>query len=175
MICLPKDSASLRRAIGLFANYSTWIPNFSRKLQPLTSVEQFSLSNLQNNTFEEFELIIYKSFLSAIDPKDPFTVETDALTYLLQRLLLKMGGLLRFSLEHTVTEKKYPIIENEACAIAESLKKWRHYLLGRRLYLLTDQKSVAFMLQNHAGKIKNYTTQRWRQEQSDYNYKRTTS
>jgi len=44
------------------------------------------------------------------------------------------------------TEQKYPAVEREATAIIEAARKWAHYLHGRTFCLVTDQRSVAFML-----------------------------
>lgn len=53
----------------------------------------------------------------------------------------------------------------------ESIKKWRSYLIGRHFKLVTDQRSVAFMLNNkHVSKIKNEKIQRWRIELSCFSY-----
>ncbi|KAL0859991.1 hypothetical protein ABMA27_010306 [Loxostege sticticalis] len=54
----------------------------------------------------------------------------------------------------------YAIDENlpftkEAYAIVESLKKWRHFLIGKHFRLITDQRSVSFRLYlKHSSKIK---------------------
>jgi hypothetical protein len=37
------------------------------------------------------------------------------------------------------------IYEKEALAILESLRKWRHYLLGNKLIIRTDQKSLKYL------------------------------
>ena len=62
-------------------------------------------------------------------------------------------------------------VEEEACAIVESLKHWKHYLAGRHFKLITDQRSVAFMYeQKRASKIKNDKIARWRIELSSFDY-----
>jgi hypothetical protein len=37
------------------------------------------------------------------------------------------------------------IYEKEALTILESLRKWRHYLLGNKLIIRTDQKSLKYL------------------------------
>ena len=39
----------------------------------------------------------------------------------------------------------YPVIEKEATAIIESVRKWSHFLIQKKFKLITDQRSVAFM------------------------------
>ena len=64
-------------------------------------------------------------------------------------------------------ERKHSSVETEACAIVEACRKWTHYLVGRRLLLVTDQQAVSFMFdQQHLGKVKNDKILRWRLELS---------
>ena len=53
----------------------------------------------------------------------------------------------------------------------EAVRKWSHFLAARRFKLITDQHSIAFMLddENH-GKIKNAKILRWRIELSQFDY-----
>jgi len=43
------------------------------------------------------------------------------------------------------SELHHPAMEKEATAIIEAVRKWNHFLAGRRFTLITDQKSVAFV------------------------------
>ena len=40
---LPRDQKSLQRCVGMFAHYSQWIPNYSKKIQPF---DQLFISTL---------------------------------------------------------------------------------------------------------------------------------
>ena len=62
-----------------------------------------------------------------------------------------------FSRTLNKSEHHQSSVEKEACAIVESVLKWRHYLQGRHFKLITDQRSLAFMYdQKRPGtKIKN--------------------
>ena len=39
------------------------------------------------------------------------------------------------------SELKHSTIEKEAAAIIEAVRKWKHYLTGRRFSLVTDHKA----------------------------------
>ena len=69
------------------------------------------------------------------------------------------------------TEQKHSSIEKEAYAIVEALQKWKHLLIGKHFNLVTDQRSVSFMLDlKHPSKIKNDKIQRWRSELAPYDF-----
>ena len=59
----------------------------------------------------------------------------------------------------------YPAVEKEATAITESVRKWEHLLRCKPFTLVTDQRSVAFMMDNRKRtKIKNNKILNWRLE-----------
>ena len=169
---LPTDTASLRRTIGMFAHYSKWIPRFSEKISHLVNTKSFPLSQDAADDFDDLKSAILKSAVSAIDSNIPFVVETDASDHSIAATLSQSGRPVAFfSRMLSPSELKHAAVEKEACAIVESLKKWRHYLLGRHFTLYTDQRSVAFMFdKTHTSKIKNDKIQRWRIELSCFSY-----
>ena len=66
-------------------------------------------------------------------------------------------------------ELKHSSIEKEACAIIESVRHWRYLLTGKHFKLITDQKSVSFMFDQHTkSKIENDKTYWWHLELSCY-------
>jgi len=70
------------------------------------------------------------------------------------------------------TEQKYPAVGREATAIIEAVRKWAHYLHGRTFCLVTDQRSVAFMLDPVKGlKMKNNNILLWRAEVGTFSYR----
>jgi len=64
-------------------------------------------------------------------------------------------------------ERNYPVHDKEMLAIIHCLKKWRHYLRGRKVHIITDHKSLEY-----------FTTQpdlneretRWSQLLAEYDY-----
>ncbi|KER23840.1 hypothetical protein T265_14560, partial [Opisthorchis viverrini] len=84
---------------------------------------------------------------------------------------VRLATSLFFSRTLNPSEKNHSAIEKEAYAIVESIRKWRHYLLGRPFKLTTDQRSVTFMYGGgQKSKVKNDKIQRWRIELSEYKY-----
>ena len=69
------------------------------------------------------------------------------------------------------TEQKHSSVEKEAYVIVEALRKWKHLLIGKHFDLVTDQRSVSFMLDlKHPSNIKNDKIQRWRLELAPYDF-----
>lgn len=169
---VPNDTASLKRALGMFAHYSKWISNFSEKISPLVNRNVFPLTQQEIEKFETLKHDIAKSCLTAIDAKETFTVETDASEHSLAATLTQKGRPVAFfSRSLNDSERRQSSIEKEAGAIVESLRKWRHYLIGKHFILVTDQQSVSFMFnQKHSSKIKNEKLERWRLELSCFKY-----
>ncbi|XP_054287982.1 uncharacterized protein LOC129003710 [Macrosteles quadrilineatus] len=169
---LPHDGQSLRRTMGMFAHYSDFIKSFSEKIQPLSSTKSFPLSEEAINSFNELKNEIVTATKAPIQNDIPFTVETDASEFAIGSTLSQAGRPVAFySKTLSKSEKNHSSVEKEAQAIVESLKKWRHYLIGRPFLLITDQRSVSFMFDNKRfGKIKNEKIQRWRLELSCFKY-----
>ena len=79
-------------------------------------------------------------------------------------------NLLELTLD-TTTEIKHHPVEKEAAAIVEAIQEWRHFLLGVKFKLVTDQVSVSFMYDNRRkSKIKNDKIGRRRVELSEYKF-----
>ncbi|XP_047989823.1 uncharacterized protein LOC125229088 [Leguminivora glycinivorella] len=169
---LPRNTAELKRALGLFAHYAKWVYNFSEKIQPLIKNSNFPLDESAQRSFQLLKSDIKRAALIAIDDKETLTVETDASDFAIAATLSQKGRPVAF-FSRTLSdgERKHAAVEKEACAIVESLRKWRHYLIHRHFLLITDQKSVSYIFnQNHSSKIKNDKIERWRLELSCYKY-----
>ena len=171
-LSLPIDSASLKRALGLFSYYSKWIPKFSEKVQPLIKNPEFPLGENVQKSFAEIKECIMAACLVCPNENDLLVVETDASDRCLSASLNQNGRPVAF-FSRTLNnhEKHHSSVEKEACAIVEAVRKWRHYLCGRRFLLLTDQQAVSFIFDpaKH-GKIKNDKLLRWRIELSCYDF-----
>ena len=69
------------------------------------------------------------------------------------------------------SELHYPAVEKEATAIIEAVRKWTHFLSRQHFTLVTDQRSVSFMLDiRKRTKIKKNKIQCWRLELASYSY-----
>ncbi|KAL5251261.1 hypothetical protein ACHWQZ_G016828 [Mnemiopsis leidyi] len=169
----PCDHASLKRVLGLFSYYSKWVPQYSDKIRPLISSNSFPLSKTAVEAFELVKKCIHESCIVSPNDKDLLVVETDASGYALSASLNQNSKPVAFfSRTLNQHEKLHSAVEKEACAIVEAVRKWRHYLSGRKFLLVTDQQAVSFLFskRNVRGTAKNEKIARWRVELSCFDF-----
>ena len=70
-----------------------------------------------------------------------------------------------------VSEHHHSLVEKKGKAIVESIRHWKHFLLGHHFTLITDQQSLTYMYDYKASsKINNDKIMRWRVSLSAYSY-----
>ena len=123
-------------------------------------------------TFRQLKSDLQDAALKSIDPEGEFVVETDASDFCIAATLNQQGRPVAFfSRTLNQHELNHHAVEKEAAAIVESIREWRHFLIGRKFKLITDQKSISFMFNNQRkSKIKNVKIARWRIELSQYKF-----
>ena len=168
----PTSPKSLKRALGMLAYYAKWLPRFSDKIRPLTQVKSFPLDASAVSAFTKLKHELLNVSLCSIDENYPFVMECDASDVAVAATLNQNGRPVAF-LSRTLgpSEMHYPAIEKEATAIIEAVRKWSHFLSRKPFTLITDQRSVAFMLDNRKRtKVKNNKIQEWRLELGSFDY-----
>jgi hypothetical protein len=169
---VPHNPASLKRALGMFSYYSQYVPRFSDKIQPLTGNPEFPFTKESITAFEDLKSCITHASITSPNDTDMLILETDASEMALSACLNQNGRPVAFfSRTLQPHERRHSSVEKEAAAIVEAIRKWRHYLVGRKFKLITDQQAVSFMFNvNTHGKIKNNKLLRWRIELSSYEF-----
>jgi hypothetical protein len=77
---------------------------------------------------------------------EAFTLETDAFGSGIGAVIMQQGcPIAYFSTALCPKNAAMSTYEKEALAIIESLKRWRHYFLGSKLVIKTDQQSLKFI------------------------------
>ena len=70
-----------------------------------------------------------------------------------------------------MSEHHRSLVEKKGKAIVESIRHWKHFLLGHHFTLITDQQSLTYMYDYKASsKINNDKIMRWRVSLSAYSY-----
>ena len=169
----PTNVGSFRAVVGMFAYYAKWISRFSDKIQPLANATSFL--PLNESALPACDLLkkeLERATLQSIDENQPFVVECDVSEVCVSATLNQCGRPVAFmSTTLQGSELHYPPVEKEATAIIEAVRKWRHFLAGRHFTLVTDQRSVPFMIDNRKrSKIKKNKIQSWRLELASFSY-----
>ena len=165
----PEDAAAQRGVVGMLAYYSRWIKDFSNKIRPLVKNTTFPIPEEVKSSFDTLKNALKDATLTAIDPTQPLIAEIDASDYAIGTTLTQnRRPVAFFSRTLKNHEIELHLVEKEAYAVVESLREWRHFLLGVHFKLMTDQKSMF----DYSGKekIKNDKIARWRMELSNYKF-----
>ena len=153
----PSKYKALRRVLGMFAYYAKWKNCFAAKVRPLADAKKFLVSANSSNTFNVVKNEHSNAALQSIDECLLFVGEYDA-SDIATSATLNHGGKLVAFMSRTLqgSEIYYFAFENEATAIIEAVRKWSHLLSRNTSTLVTNQRSVSFLLDSRRHtKIKN--------------------
>ena len=79
---------------------------------------------------------------------EPFTIEIDASREGIGAVLTQHQKLIAYmSKALGVTRKSWSIYAKEMLAIVEAIRQWRPYLLDKKFFILADQRSLKFFLE----------------------------
>ena len=151
----PKNIHELRSFLGLAGYYRRFVKDFSLIASPLTSLlhkdTKYEWTAQRDNAFNELKKAVSTAPIFIIpDPHLPHTVVADASGYAIGAALCQDHGnglqpcafLSRKMNDH---ERNYAVHEQELLAIVHALREWRHYLLGNRITITTDHRSLQYL------------------------------
>jgi hypothetical protein len=147
----PNNVTEVRSFLGAAQYWRKFIANFSSIAAPLhavTSVKQvFQWGGKQQWAFDTLkEKISSASVLALPNLRQPFEIQTDASNYAMGAFLLQYGKPICF---HSETFNgaviNYPTYDKELYALVQSVKKWKHYLLGKETIIHTDHQPLQYL------------------------------
>jgi phospholipid-translocating ATPase len=151
----PRNQKDVRRFVGMVNFYRDLYPNRAATLAPLTDLcgknKKFIWTSVQEEAFSKMKEIMGRETMLTYPQFDkPFVIYTDASEK-------QIGGIVTqeqkplgfFSKKLTETQQKYPVTEQELLAIVETIKYFRHMLLGHKIVVKTDHKNLTHPFSNH--------------------------
>jgi hypothetical protein len=146
----PQTLKKLRGFLGLTGYYRRFIPHYALICQPLYNAlkkNAFQWGPKSQAAFDTLKKVMTHPPLLALPNFSlPFTLEIDACATSLGAVLMQNGRpLAYFSKNLGPNTSAKSVYEKEAMEILEALKKWRHYFLGNKLIIKTDQSSLKYL------------------------------
>ncbi|KAJ7975820.1 Retrotransposon protein, putative, Ty3-gypsy subclass [Quillaja saponaria] len=145
----PTSVIELRSFLGLANYYRRFVEGYSRKAAPLTELLKkgtvWHWGEPCQTAFEDMKLaMINDPVLALPDISKPFEVQTDASDYAFGGVLLQENHPVAYeSHKLSQAERRYTAQEKEMLAVIHCLRVWRHYLLGSRFIVKTDNTGVS--------------------------------
>ncbi len=152
----PKNQKEVRRFIGLVNFYHDLYPRRAEILAPLMTLcgknTKFQWTQVHQEAFCKMKHAIeIETMLTYPDFTQPFFVHTDASSKQIGGVISQNGRPLGFfSKTLTDVQQRYPVTEQELLAIVETLKYFRHMLLGHRIIIQTDHKNLIHPNSHHS-------------------------
>lgn len=153
---VPHNKKQLRSFLGFCSYYRRFVKNFSNIAKPLYILTEdkikFNWEIEQQHVFELLKKVLTSSpTLSFPHGDGKFVLDTDASNIGIGAVLSQIQGeeervIAYFSRVLSKSERNYCVTRRELLAIVESMKSFRHYLLGRRFIIRTDHFSLKWLM-----------------------------
>jgi hypothetical protein len=147
----PKNVTEVRSFMGLASYYRSFIVRFSRIAHPITSLQRkgnkFQWTEECERSFQQLKQLLTSTLIRRItDMNEDFVVCIDACKEGLGGVLSHNGFVVCYeSRKLKDHEKNYATHDLELASIVHNMKKWMHYIMGRRFELRTDHNGLKYL------------------------------
>ncbi|KAL2230223.1 UNVERIFIED_CONTAM: Transposon Tf2-12 polyprotein [Sesamum indicum] len=168
---VPKNATEVRSFLGLAGYYRRFVEGFSIIAGPLTKLlrkgVEFEWTEKCQQSFDELKKRLTSNPILVLPSgSGGYIVYTDASKRGLGCVLMQNGKVIAYASRQLKNhELNYPTHDLELAAIVHALKIWRHYLYGEKFQILTDHKSLKYILTQ---KELNLRQRRWIELLKDY-------
>jgi hypothetical protein len=147
----PTSVSDIWCFLGLARYYRRFIEGFSKISKPMTELlekdKQFKWTLACESSFQELKKRLTTALiLVMLDMEKSFSIYCDASGQGLGCVLMQDGRVIAYaSRQLRKHQVNYPTHDMELAVVVHALKIWRHYLMGKRCELYTDQKSLKYI------------------------------
>jgi hypothetical protein len=165
--------AEVRSFMGLAGYYIRFIEGFSKIAHPITYLQRkgvkFQWTLDCKKSFQHLkQLLTSAPILRIADPEEDFIVCTDACNEGLGGVFSQNGFFICYESRNLKDhERNYATHDLELTSIVHALRKWRHYLMGKRFELRTYHNGLKYLF-DHSNL--NARQSRWLEFLSEYDF-----
>jgi hypothetical protein len=147
----PRNVAEVRSSMGLEGYYRIFIGGLSHISHPITSLKnkgaRLEWTSVCARSFQHLKSLLTSApILRIVDSDADFIVCTNACKEGLGGVLSHNGHVVCYkSRKLKEHERLYATHDLELAAIANSLKMWQHYLMGKRFEMRKDHSSLKYL------------------------------
>jgi hypothetical protein len=147
----PMNALKIRSFLGLAGYYRRFIKDFSKIAKPMTRLleknKNFDWTEECQVSFEELKKrLTLAPVLILADITKKFDIYCDASRHGLGCVLMQGGQVVSYaSRQLRKHEENYPTHDLKIAEVVHALKIWRHYLIGYRCEIYSDNKSLKYI------------------------------
>ena len=171
----PINVSNLRGFLGLTGYYKKFVYNCGVIARPLTNLlknGQFRWTEEAENAFKALKQAMTSTpTLAMPNFNEPLVIEFDASSAGIGAVLTQQGRPIAFMIRALgITKQSWSTYAKEMLAIVQAIRTWRPYLLGRKFYIQTDQRSLKYLMEQ---RIVTPKQQKWVSKLLGYDYEIT--
>nr|GEY05927.1 uncharacterized protein [Tanacetum cinerariifolium] len=146
----PTKVTELRSFLGLVNYYGRFIMGYSTIASSLMDLLKKNKAWIRDEeyraAFESLKkAVMEEPVLRLPDVTMPFELHTDASDFAIGGVLMQDGHRIAFeSQKLNETKRKYTVQEKEMTTVVHCMRIWRHYLLGSRFVIKTDNITTSY-------------------------------
>lgn len=147
----PRSSIEVRIFLGVAQYWTKFISNFSTISAPLHALtglnKVFQWGGKHQKAFDTLkEKISTTPVLALPDLQRPFEIQTDASDYAMGAVLTQHSKPICHHFEtFNPIVVNYPTYDKELYALVQSVKKWKHYLIGKETVIHTNHQPLRYL------------------------------